>query len=229
MKIYERRFETHISLGVHTCLAQDVIEEIENDTMMVFRPDDEDALEEVADESGALLINERATSPASIREWLPVVCQFIRWESQYDEAIGECDKKTDAAAYYRSNAKEVLWPEGEIHPAGPGALVAGIVLMQEKCVGYAIDLTEQQCSRLKWVLAHELVHAFHAMRFVVPAFLNWQTFWEKVLAEGARCQALRINADYPRLFLDDYGNENELGEVTDFWPSQAKKWFDAWH
>ncbi|MCK4659906.1 MAG: hypothetical protein KAV82_10335, partial [Phycisphaerae bacterium] len=76
---------------------------------------------------------------------------------------------------------------------------------------------------------HELVHAFHAMRFVVPAFMDWRKFWQDVLYEGGRCEFLCSNAQFRNVFVDHYGTDDELGEVMDFWPSQGKRWFEAWH
>ena len=126
-------------------------------------------------------------------------------------------------AYYRSNASEVLWPQ-ESEPAGPAALLAGIVVRRE-----ALEDQDVEYNRLECVLAHELVHAFHAMRFVVPAFLNWHSFWRKVLTEGTSCDILASNDESRRLFLDRYGHENELAEIMTFWPSQGRKWFEAFH
>ena len=220
MKTYKRRFQTDIGLQSYSRYAEAVISGIETDTINVFQPDDEHALDYVQDEDGAELIDRRATLPVSIREWLPVVCQFIRLETACDRALhgpGEC------LAYYRSNACEVLWPE-EFAPAGPGALIAGIVARPEVLKE---DDAEHNC--LQCVLAHELVHAFNAMRFVVPAFLNWRSFWRKVLNEGTSCDILASNHDGRGLFLDNYGHENELAEIMTFWPSQGRKWFEAFH
>ncbi len=228
MKTYERQFETFIDLSIYTHCAEEVIDGIENDTVNVFRPDDEHALDNVQDTDGAILLNARATLPVSVREWLPVVCQFIRWECACDVASCGRNKLDNAIAYYRSNAKEVLWPEWGWEAAGPGALVAGIVLKHEKLIGVIDDTTREQC-RLKFVLAHELVHAIHAMRFVVPAFMDWRTFWRDVLHEGGCCDLVANNSDCRTSFLDDYGSENELAEVLQFWPSQGKEWFEACH
>ena len=161
MKTYKRRFQTHIDLQIYSRFAEEVICGIETDTIYVFRPDDEHALDYVLDEDRTELIDARATLPVSVREWLPVVCQFIRLETECDRALhgpGEC------VAYYRNNANEALWPQ-ESEPAGPAALLAGIVVRYE-----ALKDQDTEYNRLKCVLAHELVHAFHAMRFVMPAF-----------------------------------------------------------
>jgi len=217
MKTYKRKFQTHIDLRSYSRFAEEVISGIETDTINVFRPDDEHALDYVWDKDGAECIDARATLPVSIREWLPVVCQFIRLETACDKFDGEW------LAYYRSNAGEVLWPV-QSAPAGPGALIAGIVVRHE-----VLKHEDPEHNCLKGLLAHELVHTFHAMRFVVPAFLNWRSFWRKVVSEGTCCDILASNAESRRLFLDRYGDENELAEIMGFWPSQGKKWFDAFY
>jgi len=218
MKTYKRTFQTYIDLQIYSRFAEEVISAIETDTINVFRPDDEHALDYVQDGDGAELIDARATFSVSIREWLPVACQFIRLETAYDRELYGQD---ECLAYYRSNACEVLWPV-ESEPAGPAALMAGVVVRYE-----ALKHEDAEYNCLKCVLAHELVHAFHAMRFVVPAFLNWRSFWRKVLNEGTSCDVLASNADARRLFLDRYGDGNELAEIMAFWPSQGRKWFGA--
>jgi len=226
-KTYRRRFRMHTDLDFYTRFAQDVIDGIETDTVKVFRPDDVDALANVQDADGAILLDARCTLPVRVREWLPVVCQFIRWESAYDrQAVGEGHEK--AMAYYRSNAGEVLWPEA-FDPAGPGALFAGAVLRREKCIDAGTKDEAAQCDRLRFVLAHEMVHAIHAMRYVVPAFINWRTFWRDVLNSGGCCDLLGSNHHCRTGFLDHYGTELELAEVLQFWPSHGKRWFDAFH
>jgi len=217
-----------IDLDLYTRFAQEVIEGIENDTVSVFRPDDDHALDEVYDAEGAILLDARASLPVSLREWLPVVCQFIRWESECDRQIGRGgDEK--AVAYYRSNAAEVLWPEEGFDAAGPGALIAGIVLRRDRCIDDGAKDEAAQCDRLRFVLAHELVHAIHAMRFVVPAFMDWRAFRREVLHDGGRCDLVGSNHKFRSGFLDRYGTELELAEVLEFWPSQGKRWFEAWH
>lgn len=229
MKTYKRQFKTRIDLDLYTRYAEEVISGIENDTINVFRPDDEHALDDVQNEDGASLLDARAMLAVSIREWLPIVCQFIRWKCGCDVAASGRDGHDNAAAYYGSNACEVLWPIEGFDPAGPGALIAGIVLRREKCVDDAAMGDPSESDGLKFVLAHELLHAFHAMRFVVPAFMDWPTFWQEVLNEGGCCDLLVNNHNLRTKFIDRYASENELAEVLSYWPSQGKRWFDAWY
>ena len=79
MKSYERRFRIEFSLAPYaTQWAQEVVDGIEHDTLKVFRPDDELALEEVLDEDGVGLLDARTSLSVSIREWLPVRSLKIR-------------------------------------------------------------------------------------------------------------------------------------------------------
>lgn len=214
MKTYERRFETtHIDLGRWTHVAEEVIAGIEKDTLGVFRPDDASA-----DDTGAVFLNARATLPVSIREWLPVCCQYIRWGDE--ETI-----KDHLRGWYQSNACAILWPESSTcRPPGPGSYVAGITLRANKCISAKDDATG--CNGLKFLLAHELVHAIHEMRFVVPAFLNWSAFWHKALNDGKRTWHVAANIHEAGMLMDtDYGDKLEVAAVAQFWPSKASSWF----
>lgn len=75
--------------------------------------------------------------------------------------------------------------------------------------------------------AHELVHVFDVLKYLVPAFINWQTFWQNVLNTGSRCDVLVARMAVKRLFIDDYGNKNEFASIEEWWPSRARKWFGA--
>lgn len=87
--------------------------------------------------------------------------------------------------------------------------------------------SEVMTKRLKFVIAHELTHVFDMVRLLVPAFKNWRKFWRNVLEEGLRCEdAARFYALHGT-FVDDYGSENELAMVMQYWPSRAEEWFAA--
>jgi len=201
VKTRTRRFaKTRIALEMFTRYAQEVIDAIEYDTVMVVRPDDESALYGMFNERGEYLVDACCTIDASIREWLPVVCQFIRWELPTDSC--DRDKEGDVLAYYRSNAAEVLWPCDLSFPQGPAALVAGIAIPYQTPTRLPDDPTTQM-EALQCIIAHELVHAFHAMRFVVPAFMDWRTFQQAVLRDGCACDLLQSNVNERSLCLDD--------------------------
>jgi hypothetical protein len=228
MRAYTRQFDRP-ALSVDTFTdqwAQEVLAGIENDTLKVFSPSDDGALNDDLDESGAVVLEARATVPVSIKEWLPVACQFIRVETAAEERRLGSRRDKRVLAYYLTNACEVLWPEEIDEPAGPAALIAGIVLTNE---------FHRACLRkrgvvelgLKHVIAHELVHVFDAMRYVVPAFMDWEAFGDKMLADRTRCGLLISLLNEKGVFVDDYGKQNELAMIEAYWPSHARQWFDG--
>ena len=87
------------------------------------------------------------------------------------------------------------------------------------------DITTEH--KFKCIIAHELVHVFDMMRFVVPAFMDWRSFWTHVLEEGSACDILQSRFNCISSFVDCYGEESELAMIEEDWPSQAKIWFDA--
>ena len=234
-KTYLRRFrKPWVNLDLFSRCAEEVIDEIENETILVYAPGD-CIVEQCTgrDAEGREFIDpDTATVPANVKEWLPVVCQFIRWEQGI---LGTLDDEHDSntCAWYASNANRVMWPPEDtdaMDVAGPAALVAGIVLRREKLIDNAVMTNPKwtkQWHRLKCVIAHELVHAFYAMRFIVPAFTNWRKFWKESLHEGSIADSLLWNHFDSQLGLDDYGGENELAEILRFWPSQGRQWFEA--
>ena len=193
--------------------AQEVIDGIENDELCVYHPDDKKALDLEMTAEGDIILEGRATLPVSIREWLPVGCQLIRWQ------LFSTKETLETLGMYRNNGSEVLWPKfGEYRPAGPAAF-AGIV-------GLNVSVVREQAP-FKCLLAHELVHVFDTMRFVVPAFMNWDAFWSNVLDHGSRCETLWKAFDMREAFVDSYGAIQEVTELRRYWPKNADGWFDA--
>ena len=78
-------------------------------------------------------------------------------------------------------------------------------------------------------VAHELIHVFDAMRFVVPAFQNWDQFWKIALREGSFCDVAIGLLEDKRRFLDNYGSDHEKEMIAHFWPSKVEEWFAAMH
>jgi len=218
VKRRQRTFGLTIEVPIFYRLVEHVISSIENDTLYVFRPDDEDALSDTYDQDGIMHVNKRADVPISIREWLCVGCQRILYGCE--------DKPSDKClAFYRCNGWQTLFPyDNRVTPLGPSAFIAEIHLLQE-------SLPSSNSSKARgafcFVVAHELVHAFDMMRFVVPAFQNWRTFWKRVLGEGSKCDLAQGMFHDKSLFLDTYGSGHELALIEEFWPSQAKQWFKA--
>ena len=213
-----RTFQLKVEVPLHFGLVFDVLHSIENDTLNVFHPNDLYALEPVFDKSRAILLNGRATLPISILEWLCVGCQLISMGG-YDYTFPE-----GALAIYRSNAEECLHPRDGIRPAGPAAFF-GQILMTKQAL--PMNDSQQEIDRFKFIVAHELVHTFDKMRIVVPAFLDWKSFWRTALAEGGKCDLAVANVTYNSRLIDSYGSANELAMVEQYWPSQAERWFNA--
>jgi len=225
-KTKTRRFELKLCLPFPTYIceqyAKEVIESIEQDELLVFDPKDETALKEVTNKKGEILILDKAKMPVSIKEWLPVGCQYIRYaNSSVDEL------KEGRLAFYKTNAHQVLWPVYAEHkPEGPAALMGEIIIS-----GPDTDFDDMTLYRdkFKCLIAHELVHVFEYMRFIVPAFMDWRNFWHIVVNDGSSADLLVSNLDMTNSPIDRYGTQLELACLQDYWPSQAQNWFDAFN
>ena len=218
----EFRFSSDLSITEELSIAQtwveDVIGGIEKDELLVF-PADKKADLQSRQADGSILFNVGATEPVSIREWLCVGCQKLRWGN-----LDEFSDREDCGAFYKSNAPEVLWPVSGIdEPVGPVAFSAEIALNP----GLTNWVSSGFEAKFKFVVAHELVHVFDYMRLIVPAFRDWASFWEVVLLEGTLCDWVVETLHDTSRFVDSYGEENELAMVQDYWPSQADGWFKA--
>ena len=55
----------------------------------------------------------------------------------------------------------------------------------------------------------------------------WQAFWKNALGEGTLSEDAAVMHHLKARLVDDYGTENELAMIEEFWPSHARKWFDA--
>lgn len=207
-KQLQRTFKLHFDLGVYRIWAEQVLECLENPILNVFDPGDSQALRNRSTDEGVWDILARATVPIDIWEWLPVGCQSIRFQP-FDDGRLAC---------YWSNAQAVLFPPKGLHPpAGPAVFVGEILV--------SCGFQPRSEGAFKFVIAHELVHVFDLMRFVVPAFQDWNRFWRNVLQEG-NCneEALLVHHEL-NSSLDNRGIEAELDRIEEFWPSYV----DAWH
>ena len=192
--------------------ANDVIDSMENDELLVFDFADEKALDMVEDSDGAINPFVRATIPVKINEWLAIGCQYLRWQNHVIDY--DLDRK-DAMAYYYSNAVKVLCPpHAEFDPQGPSAFLGEIILLDNvyDMVWQNHNNTEK---KFKFIIAHELVHVFDNMRFLVPAFMNWASFYEHVLNDGGRNDILLNLIKNISGFLDNYGEKTELVSLLD--------------
>ena len=86
-----------------------------------------------------------------------------------------------------------------------------------------------QINGVCWVVAHELVHVIEAIRVIVLAFMDWETYWSVALQNGVAGDSAVEIATHESLFLDEYGSENELAMVKQYWPSHADAWFSAYY
>jgi len=227
-KTVTRRFKVEVTVpGPLEALVFDVLDQIELDQIPVFRPDDADAfvqgrgVEYETDDGveGEMLIGQSADATASIREWLCVACQYIDFADEAEES----DEQT--LAIYRHNLSQVVLPlHGEgVMPEGPHAFVGGITLF-----GSTLRFARPNGQdAFRFIVAHELTHAFHALQILVPAMRDWETFWRIALDEGCRNEAASQLYDFHAAALDEYRQENELLSVQQFWPSKASQWFDA--
>lgn len=237
---FAREFKLFVADDIFSDLVLDVLAKLENDVLHVFSPDDESAFVQGAEvpqgtsrEAGsppsasatenrqvqALNVSERARLPVSIREWLPVGCQWIGyWPTDVENV------RTNAV--FKSNADQVVFPFNSPHrPVGPVALQSQI-LLQPPCREV---LTERGDDAVRWIIAHELIHAFDLMRVVVPAVMDWNLFWNKALRQGDACLDARDLYDHQSLCLDVYGEAGEFLGVAEHWASHAEKWFVACH
>ena len=219
-KTKSRTFGLKIDVPHYAPLVEDVLDCLEKDTLLVFDPTDRDALNYTFETDGTEVLNTGAKVPVSIREWLCVGCQSIERGSA---------PNANWYAFYTSNASTVLFPHDRVLtslPVGPAALT-GRIILTPKC--FPKNDSEVEADSFRFAVAHELVHAFDFMRFTVSAFLNWPKFWHNVLSGGSCCDVADDHLEGKRLFLDDYGTQNELEMVAEFWPSYADKWFRALH
>jgi hypothetical protein len=219
-KLFPRHFNLQIEIPPFNEIALDVIDSIENDQLMVFDAHDSDAFVDSPSGDGSIDVLKRAKIPTSIKEWLCISFQVMRWD------VADEFNQPSHFAMYRHNAHDVIFPIGGSHvPPGPTAFFGEIILRAE------YFSPEQESSsirdKLPFVIAHELTHAFDMLRVLVPAIQDWPTFWETALQEGSTCDLARLLHQNQGVFVDDYGSKNELATIAQYWPTNAEKWFKA--
>lgn len=223
-KKLERVFDLKIDFGIHKQFApivQDTIDLIENDVLQVYRPNDESAFDSII-KDGEEVMASHADYPISIREWLPCACQRIVF-SPYEQG--------KHLAAYCHNATVSLVPSDRTRfPPGPVGFSGEIRFTQA-----VLDLIQEIASTdndravdaFRCIVAHELVHVFHIMMILIPAFIDWDSFWEGPMGSGHnRDDAMRIYEAHA-MTLDRYGSDDERDWIAAYWPTYADKWFDA--
>ena len=194
----------------------EVIDSIENNKVGIINPKDDKALLSRRDKNGILNLWARTKCMVKINNWLAIACQSICWDDTLK-------KNNGYLAIYWHNAYNVF---GETHliepPQGPSAFVGEIKI--QLLEAYKKPQSE---NKFKFILAHELVHVFDMMQYLIPAAMNWPAFWKHVLNCGTRLDLLYDRLQKLALFLDIYGSKHELESIKYYWPSQADKWFNA--
>ena len=214
-------------LGPAKSNVEKILNSIEKDTITVYNPDDEGAFQPVWNDEGNVLFHERATLKVSIADWLCAACQRMRLDNESDvNREGRTDR---TLAWYENDSRKTLFNVNSVlQPPGPAAFTGEVVLTKE-----ATDLLQTEdgtgSGKFCWVVAHELVHVIEAMRVIVPAFIDWETYWSVALQNGAAGHLAAEIATHDGLLLDDYGSENELAMVKEYWPSYADTWFSAYY
>ena len=143
-----------------------------------------------------------------LKTWLPIACQRIT-----------NDTSNEFAGCYHTNADLSLFPPGLAQPLGPMAYQGEIIISTESL--------QNEPDVIRRIIAHELVHALHTLRFLVPAFENWPRFWRDVLRYGERIDLIRTHLADMHLSTDRYDTDVELSSLQEYWPKHAERWFNA--
>lgn len=222
-------------------LILDVLNSIENDVLLVCSPADEraflpdfettpaDVVQDADAKPGAdgsttrchetEVFGRRANTPISIRAWLPVACQWIGSFQFYDED----DEDKSVLACYTHNACDVIIPkESPARPLGPVGFSGYIALAPRRCLRLAHERGEDA---IRFVIAHELVHAIDMLRILVPAVQDWETFWSQALNEGTRSDSTVWFFKAHAMILDQYQMAPEYLSLVAIW---GKERTDVW-
>ena len=225
----ERLFKLNIDLPppALTECAWDLVASVEREDIMVVDPHNRHALDEVTDSDGAILVNADATLAVKLADWLSIGCQRIRWEHMQETEV----PKT-AYAMYTTNIRKVFGgPFQESAPLGPAAFVGEIVIrrqLQRAMLACAREgEAENSMQIFQFIIAHELAHVFDALKYLVPAFMDWRKFYKDVLCDGTATEAVYSRMGWLSGMMDEYGYKNELGGIQQWWPSRAEQIFKA--
>jgi hypothetical protein len=215
-RIRQFRLRNNIDMPYPRRWVNEVIDSIGNNRIGIIDPKDDKALLSRKDKDGILNLWARTKCQVKIKNWLAVACQSISWDDTLKTNNGYL-------AIYSHNAYNVF---GETYleepPQGPGAFIGEIRI--QPLDEYKKSQSED---KFKFILAHELVHVFDMMQYLIPAVMNWPAFWKNVLNCGTRLDLLYDRLQKLALFLDIYGSKHELESIKYYWPSQANKWFSA--
>jgi len=222
----QRTFSLQICLPPLDKYAWEVVTSIERKTIKVVDPHNPNGLACERDSSGALLINSNATLPVPLADWLVVGCQKIRW-AEAEDHLGDT-----VLGMYSTNADIAFGNEySESTGLGPSAFIGQIILPLKIRDALSHCRTPEQTTLLvrmfQCIVAHELVHVFDTLTYLVPAFMDWRAFWRNTLREGCNNDILYSRLHDTSLCVDSYGEQNELESIRKWWPSRAESWFET--
>lgn len=227
----ERNFELKICVdGPYERWTKDVIKGIENDSLMVFDSKEINPFSDIGDyEDVDKFIEEKARVKIKISEYLPLACQCIRFiDEETDIELKKYkEEEPGIPACYWSNIKRtILFPRYK-DSLGPSAYIGEIIFFDNLTRDFPRQKGESE-EPFKCVIAHELVHAFNKMIFIVPAFSNWDEFLKEALENGSNVHRAMTVLRRLENNIDSRDNERGLRELKKYWPNNAEKWFNAW-
>lgn len=226
-RAFQLQVQLPCALRRPSAYAWDVISSIEQKTIKIVDPHDSNVLDYSTDSDGAFLVDSNAILTVPLKEWLAVGCQRIRWEREDQNEI-----KDNALGMFKANYEDVFGTQyGDREPLGPTVFVGEIVLPREIREAFFCCSGKKELADLvhtfQFILAHELVHVFDALKYLVPAFKNWRAFWKNVFNQGCSIGAIYERLSDKAMFLDDYGHNNEFESIRYYWPSRADTWFQT--
>jgi len=215
----ERVFSLDVNLDPLNEYAWDVIRSIERPKIDVINPGDEHEWDSGMSEYGSISV--------PLMDWLAVGCQRIRWVALDEEQLGD-----RVCGVYSHNAYTVFgYSDEELGRHGP-AVYVGEILLPKKILnawhycGDSVSCTEF-IQAFQLIIAHELVHVFNMIKYLVPAVKDWQTFCEGVLGDDSATESFYRGMKIENTTVDDYGQEGELESIRAWWPSRADEWWKA--
>ncbi|MCP4599987.1 MAG: hypothetical protein GY847_05520 [Proteobacteria bacterium] len=232
MRILPRRRQRTFRLSFHIPpfddLAREVVNGIEKDVLKVVDPTQEGCIDLGAEPGGTISVDSDANLYVQLKEWLAVGCQRIRWEEGTEDLF-----ESDQLATYRTNIPLVFGvPYGDSEPLGPSVFIGEIIISRKVHkswfeMSHSTQTQDGLGLILQYIIAHELVHVFDALKYVVPAFMDWRSFYKNVLDYGTTTEALYTRLGFKSRFIDEYGKGNEPEMIREWWPSLAEKLFEA--
>ena len=221
----EREFTLSVSLGEDfDAMAHEVIDTMEPCNTYVFRPGVEmqhwlHGMQEVL-----IVLKEPEPMVETVvaKDWLPLVCQWIRW--------GDCGGMTPA--WHHHNMKECLIPPMSLSESEEAQ---GSRAFQNLYGEIRLHSPYRNFLRLgsksdivKFLIAQALVDAVGTLTVAVPAFLNWKRYLDFLRdKEGAAEEVRHLLADPHCMFRTD-SKHKSYWDIGYFWPRDlSERWTSA--